>query len=418
MPLGLPRLRSGFRSRGLIVRCCRISTPWCSQFGSEAISPKPEARARVISRDPWELECLRSFSTSHGATNKPRRPLESARHQSPPLKGLTCMVTGGSSGIGYAIARRFLREGVEKVILVGRSRKRLEEAVRRLEEEEEEEDRGDYVEPGRPMCGNNDDLPQGNNGVDVHNPAQRATPPMQSIEFDNLVHDQPHDTVTVKDCEIFDFGPRFTLAVGDVGNPSFWGDEIKKLLDNVDILVNAAGISYSSLLPLAKEEHITAMLRTNLQGTIVACRTMSRRVMRAKPLQKLIDSSSITITNSRFTKCIINISSLHAMKGGVGAATYASTKAGVVALTRAIAAESGEMKAEARLRANVIVPGYIETRMVAEDLNPQVREKALRAIPLRRFGTVEEVADAAVFLAANQYANNCVLNLDGGLSAV
>ncbi|EEH34116.2 3-oxoacyl-[acyl-carrier protein] reductase [Paracoccidioides lutzii Pb01] len=413
MPLGLPQLRSGFQSRGLMVRCCPISTPWCSQLGSETINAKPEARARVISRDPWELECLRSFSTSHDATNKPRKPLESARHQSPPLKGLTCMVTGGSSGIGYAIARRFLREGAEKVILVGRSRRRLEEAVRRLEEEE---DRGDYVEPGRPMGENNDDLPQGN-GVDVHNPAQRATPPMQSIEFDNLVHDQPHDTVTVKDCEISEFGPRFTLAVGDVGNPSFWGEEIKKLMDNVDVLVNAAGISYSSLLPLTKEEHITAMLRTNLQGTIVACRTMSRRVMRANSLQKLMDDNN-TITNSRFTKCIINISSLHAMKGGVGAATYASTKAGVVALTRAIAAESGEMKVEARLRANVIVPGYIETRMVAEDLNPQVREKALRAIPLRRFGTVEEVADAAVFLAANQYANNCVLNLDGGLSAV
>ncbi|KKZ67192.1 3-oxoacyl-[acyl-carrier protein] reductase [[Emmonsia] crescens] len=52
------------------------------------------------------------------------------------------------------------------------------------------------------------------------------------------------------------------------------------------------------------------------------------------------------------------------------------------------------------------------------DLNPQVRKQALQSIPLHRFGTAEEVADAAVFLAMNQYANNCVLNLDGGLSAV
>lgn len=55
---------------------------------------------------------------------------------------------------------------------------------------------------------------------------------------------------------------------------------------------------------------------------------------------------------------------------------------------------------------------------LTQDLKATVSEQALQAIPLHRFGTVEEVADAAVFLATNQYANNCVLNLDGGLSAV
>lgn len=51
-------------------------------------------------------------------------------------------------------------------------------------------------------------------------------------------------------------------------------------------------------------------------------------------------------------------------------------------------------------------------------MQPEAREKALERIPLKRFGTVEEIADAAVFLATNQYANNCVINLDGGMSAV
>ncbi|KAL1624014.1 hypothetical protein SLS56_007996 [Neofusicoccum ribis] len=69
------------------------------------------------------------------------------------------------------------------------------------------------------------------------------------------------------------------------------------------------------------------------------------------------------------------------------------------------------------VRVNAIVPGYVETDMTAA-MQPEAREKALERIPLKRFGTVEEIADAAVFLATNQYANNCVINLDGGMSAV
>jgi len=65
---------------------------------------------------------------------------------------------------------------------------------------------------------------------------------------------------------------------------------------------------------------------------------------------------------------------------------------------------------------NAIIPGYVETQMT-EAMTPEARSEALNAIPLKRFGHADEIADAAVFLANNQYANNCVLNLDGGLSA-
>lgn len=91
---------------------------------------------------------------------------------------------------------------------------------------------------------------------------------------------------------------------------------------------------------------------------------MARRAMRSHSRQKFTNANGDNGDNTSFTKCIINISSLHATKGGVGAATYASTKAGVVALTRAIVAESAGARQWARLRANVIVPGYIETKMV------------------------------------------------------
>ncbi|KAB8293914.1 hypothetical protein EYC80_009387 [Monilinia laxa] len=111
--------------------------------------------------------------------------------------------------------------------------------------------------------------------------------------------------------------------------------------------------------------------------------------------------------------CIINISSLLGIKGGRGSAAYAASKAGVLGLTRALAAEMGG----SGIRVNAIVPGYIETDMTRA-MTDIARKEALNAIPLSRFGDASEIADAAVFLATNKYANNCVLNLDGGLSAV
>ncbi|KAF3490846.1 3-ketoacyl-(acyl-carrier-protein) reductase [Arthroderma uncinatum] len=277
------------------------------------------------------------------------------------------MITGGSSGIGLGIAQRFLIEGAERIILVGRSRKRLEDAVNQL------------------------------NAADT---AEQAS--------------ETASAASPEDVKIVNYG-RFSLVMGDVGDPSFWCEEVKRLMGQVDILVNAAGVSYSSLLATAKDEHVTQTLHTNLQGTIFACRTMARQALRQRRSQRKADDG-LAIAYSG-TKCIINISSLHASRGGVGVAAYASTKAGVIALTRAIVAESNLSTSGANLRANVIVPGYIETKML-DELGEQFRKDARQAIPLRRFGWVEEVADAAVFVATNQYANNCVLNLDGGLSAV
>ncbi|TVY22801.1 3-oxoacyl-[acyl-carrier-protein] reductase [Lachnellula hyalina] len=112
--------------------------------------------------------------------------------------------------------------------------------------------------------------------------------------------------------------------------------------------------------------------------------------------------------------CIINVASLLGLKGGKGSAAYAASKAGVIALTRALAAELGEKN----VRVNVIVPGYVETSMTRGTvMTPDAHSAALNAIPLKRFGLPSEIADAAVFLATNKYASNCVLNLDGGLSA-
>ncbi|KAL1959144.1 hypothetical protein VTO42DRAFT_2931 [Malbranchea cinnamomea] len=298
-----------------------------------------------------------------------------AFHPSSRLRGTTCMITGGSSGIGFAIAQRFLREGAGKIILVGRSKERLIEAWERL--------RAEY---------------------------ESAT--LSSEE--RIAGGEPLSLSVSDNYEILDSGP-FRLVVGDVGDPLFWSEEVKKTMDNVDILINAAGISRSALLPMAKDEHIAQVIRTNLQGTIFACRAMTRRALQKR--RKSTPRSASNTDDVVPTKCIINISSLHAIKGGIGASTYASTKAGVIALTRAIAAEGSLSASGAAVRANVIVPGYIDTKML-DEFSDSFRAEAERSVPLRRFGTCEEVADAAAFLATNQYANNCVLNLDGGLSAM
>ncbi|KZF19414.1 NAD(P)-binding protein [Xylona heveae TC161] len=184
---------------------------------------------------------------------------------------------------------------------------------------------------------------------------------------------------------------RHQTRAGDVGDRAFWVETAKELKD-IDILVNAAGITHSSLLLATKPELVENIYRTNLLGTTWACQVFAKNMVRRK------------------AGCIINVSSLLGVAGGRGSAAYAASKAGILGLTRALAGEMGQ----SNIRVNAIVPGYIETQMTDEN----ARAQALEAVPAKRFGKPEEIADAAIFLALNEYANNCIINLDGGLSAM
>ncbi|KAL2133414.1 hypothetical protein VTI74DRAFT_2415 [Chaetomium olivicolor] len=161
----------------------------------------------------------------------------------------------------------------------------------------------------------------------------------------------------------------------------------------IDILVNCAGVTQRSLLLRTPESTIEELLASNLHSTVFGCKTVGKQMVAR-----------------RSGGCIINVSSLLAQRAATGTAVYAAGKAGQLGLTTALAQELGSYG----VRVNAIVPGYIETAMT-EDLN---KDRLTTRIPLKRFGTPEEVADAAAFLAKNGYANNCILNLDGGLSAV
>ncbi|KAL7934885.1 3-ketoacyl-reductase [Trichoderma chlorosporum] len=158
----------------------------------------------------------------------------------------------------------------------------------------------------------------------------------------------------------------------------------------IDILVNCAGISQTTLLKRTPDEELSAIVDTNLLATMLVCKHAKMRA----------------------NGCIINVSSLMATKGGLGATAYAASKAGVIGFTRALCREM----ASRSIRVNALLPGWVNSSMWT-DLKPEIQQAYLKDTPLNRVADPAEVADAALFLAANGFANNCILNLDGGLSA-
>ncbi|KAA8895092.1 hypothetical protein FN846DRAFT_1029799 [Sphaerosporella brunnea] len=187
--------------------------------------------------------------------------------------------------------------------------------------------------------------------------------------------------------------------VGDVGDAVLWDDirrnEVAGKQKDIDILINAAGVTHHSLLVATRTGVVEEVLRTNLLGTTLACRAVAKNMLGRKA-----------------GGCIINVASLLGLhKPTAGSTVYAASKAGVVGLTRSLAAELGP----AGVRTNVIVPGYIETDMTAR-MSEVARIAALKATPLGRFGHVDEVADAAVFLVENGFVNGAEIVIDGGLA--
>ncbi|KAL4921439.1 hypothetical protein BDW62DRAFT_174688 [Aspergillus aurantiobrunneus] len=309
-------------------------------------------------------------------------------HPSNRLSGRTCMITGGSSGIGFAIAERFLQEGVDRIILVGRTHERLVHAAKQLE---------------RPVPETSD----------TFQPAD--------TEYDNSVatqtpdEDQAQDRSKISPGTLLEASGRISLLVGDVSEASTWTRELENAMQPVDILINAAGTSMSTVLPRTDPKGISQVLRTNLEGSLLTSRALVRASIRNRMKSRTGDD--LTSTTPIPSKCIINISSLLALKGGTGAVPYAASKAGILGLTRSLTVEASKTLRNQVIRTNAIVPGYIETPMIA-DFSQTENTKLQEDIPLRRFGQPHEVADAAVFLVQNEYANNCVINLDGGLSAL
>ncbi|QEY35255.1 3-oxoacyl-[acyl-carrier-protein] reductase [Caproiciproducens galactitolivorans] len=243
------------------------------------------------------------------------------------LKGKTAVVTGGSRGIGKAIALKLAQEGADVAVVYAGNEAAAKETCETIES---------YgVKTKAYRC-------------DVSDDAQ---------------------TKALVDAVLADFG-------------------------GIDILVNNAGIVRDGLLLAMKEEDFDAVLDTNLKGAFHMIKHTYRNFMKKRGGR------------------IINIASVSGIVGNPGQANYSAAKAGLIGLTKATAKEL----AGRNVTCNAIAPGFIETDMTA-GLADKAKEAAVSAIPLKRMGRPEDVAELAAFLAGDGagYLTGEVIKVDGGL---
>ena len=171
-------------------------------------------------------------------------------------------------------------------------------------------------------------------------------------------------------------------------------DQAVASLGRVDILVNNAGITRDGLLMRMKEEDWDAVLTVNLKGAFLCTRAASK-----------------VMTKQRCGR-IINISSVVGQMGNAGQANYCASKAGLMGLTRSNAREL----AKRNITVNAVAPGFIVSDMT-EALPEKVKQEMAAQIPLERFGTADDIANAVVFLAsdASEYITGQVLAVNGGM---
>lgn len=238
------------------------------------------------------------------------------------------LVTGGSRGIGRAIAEEFARQGAAVVINYNQSAQAAEEVLRRIQ-----------------------------------------TAGGKAAAFKADVSDLKQAETLVK----------FTVDT--------FGD--------LSILVNNAGITRDQLIMMMPEADWDAVLNTNLKSTFNCSKAAVKHMIR-----------------KRYGR-IINIASVAGQMGNPGQTNYSASKGGQIAFTKALAREV----AARNITVNAIAPGFIDTEIL-EAMPPETLEAALKLVPLARNGKPQEVAFAALFLAADEsaYITGQVLGVDGGMA--
>jgi len=201
---------------------------------------------------------------------------------------------------------------------------------------------------------------------------------------------------TVRLCE--ELGVKAVAIKADVTNyddVSTLVDKTKEEFGSIDILVNNAGITKDNLMLKMSEADFEAVIDTNLKGAFLFTKDVSKIMLKQRSGR------------------IINISSVVGVFGNAGQVNYAASKAGLIGMTKSVAKEL----ASRGITANAIAPGFIETDMTAA-LNESVAEEMLKAIPLKRMGTGEDIANTVVFLASDMasYITGQVICVDGGMA--
>ncbi|XMB71858.1 3-oxoacyl-[acyl-carrier-protein] reductase [Mycoplasmatota bacterium WC30] len=197
--------------------------------------------------------------------------------------------------------------------------------------------------------------------------------------------------------QIEDLGGKALAIQGDVSN----FQDSQKIIDQtithfnkIDVLINNSGITKDNLMLRMSEEDFDKVINVNLKGTWNMCKNITRHLLKNK------------------AGVIINITSVVGIIGNPGQTNYVASKAGIIGITKSLAKEFGSRS----IRVNAVAPGFIQTDMT--DLLPeQVQENYKNQIPLKRFGSVEDVANTCVFLASDMsaYITGQVINVNGGM---
>lgn len=197
--------------------------------------------------------------------------------------------------------------------------------------------------------------------------------------------------------ELKDAGYNVIVTKGDVRNI----EDVKKMFEqavesfgSVDILVNNAGITKDKSMIMMSEEDWDDVLDINLKGAFLCTKLAAKKMIKNR------------------SGSIINIASVAGVMGNPGQANYSSSKAGLIGLTKTTAKEL----AVRGITCNAVAPGVIKSKMT-DVLPDKVKENYLSNIPLKRFGTPEDVANVVGFLASedSSYVTGQVIHIDGGL---
>ncbi|MBK27369.1 MAG: 3-oxoacyl-[acyl-carrier-protein] reductase [Verrucomicrobiota bacterium] len=197
--------------------------------------------------------------------------------------------------------------------------------------------------------------------------------------------------------EIEALGQKAWAFAVDVSNSNAVETASKDIFDTtgkIDILVNNAGVTRDNLLMRMSEEEWDTVLNTNLKGAFNFTKAFTRPFMKQRSGR------------------IINIASVIGLIGNAGQSNYAASKAALIGFTKSIAKEL----APRGITANAIAPGFIETDMTAV-LDEKVRNSIIERVPMARFGSTDDIANTAVFLAleSTSYMTGQVLTVDGGM---
>lgn len=162
----------------------------------------------------------------------------------------------------------------------------------------------------------------------------------------------------------------------------------------IDILINNSGITKDNLMLRMTEEDFDKVIAVNLKGTWNMCKHVTRHFLRNK------------------AGSIINITSVVGIIGNAGQANYVASKAGIIGLTKSLAKEFGSR----HIRVNAIAPGFIETEMT-DQLPANVKQGYLEQVPLKEFGSTQDIANTCLFLASEdaKYITGQVINVNGGM---